>query len=152
MVTWTLLGRLAFVVTYPLLAIYLSRTHRTRCIVRCGDEVLLVKSWLWYGAWDLPGGGLHRDEKPEHGAIRELGEELGLVLNEEQVRFVDSEPYRAGLISYKASYTEVVLETKPELKLQKTELVAAQWVHHNQVSQYKINKLLIAKVSQVFNN
>jgi 8-oxo-dGTP pyrophosphatase MutT (NUDIX family) len=37
------------------------------------------------GQFALPGGKLHSDERPEAGALRELGEELGLVAGAEAV-------------------------------------------------------------------
>ncbi len=50
------------------------------------ERFLLVKHSydpLWY----LPGGGLHRDEEPAIGALREIKEELGIDLNEEELEF-----------------------------------------------------------------
>jgi len=46
-----------------------------------GQEVLLQHRALWShhgGTWGTPGGALHAGEKPEDGALREAGEELGL--------------------------------------------------------------------------
>jgi 8-oxo-dGTP pyrophosphatase MutT (NUDIX family) len=42
-----------------------------------GVEVLLVRSRR--GSWTIPGGGIDPGETPEHAAIRELGEEAGVV-------------------------------------------------------------------------
>ena len=46
-----------------------------------GAEVLLQHRVEWShhgGTWGTPGGALHPDERPEDGALREAGEELGL--------------------------------------------------------------------------
>ena len=37
------------------------------------------------GQWALPGGGLEETESPEKAALRELGEEVGLVLGQDAV-------------------------------------------------------------------
>ncbi len=46
-----------------------------------GPEFLLQHRAEWShhgGTWGTPGGALHVDEQPEHGALREVREELGL--------------------------------------------------------------------------
>ena len=46
-----------------------------------GPELLLQHRAAWShhgGTWGTPGGALHRGEPPEDGALREVGEELGL--------------------------------------------------------------------------
>jgi 8-oxo-dGTP pyrophosphatase MutT (NUDIX family) len=47
-----------------------------------GPELLLQHRATWShhgGTWGTPGGALHADESPEHGALREVREELGLL-------------------------------------------------------------------------
>ncbi|MGY1709224.1 NUDIX domain-containing protein [Geodermatophilus sp. SYSU D00758] len=46
-----------------------------------GPELLLQHRAVWShhgGTWGTPGGALHAGESPEHGALREVREELGL--------------------------------------------------------------------------
>ena len=46
-----------------------------------GPEVLLQHRAWWShhgGTWGTPGGALHTGESPDAGALREVGEELGL--------------------------------------------------------------------------
>jgi 8-oxo-dGTP pyrophosphatase MutT (NUDIX family) len=47
-----------------------------------GPELLLQHRAAWShhgGTWGTPGGALHAGESPEHGALREVREELGLL-------------------------------------------------------------------------
>lgn len=47
-------------------------------LLNAGGEILLIRNA--YGRtdlWVLPGGGIHRSEKPADAARREIGEELG---------------------------------------------------------------------------
>jgi ADP-ribose pyrophosphatase YjhB (NUDIX family) len=49
-----------------------------KCVLTDGDDVLLVRHTYGKREWDLPGGGIKRDERPEDAARREIEEELGV--------------------------------------------------------------------------
>jgi ADP-ribose pyrophosphatase YjhB (NUDIX family) len=55
-----------------------------------GEEVLLIKRGGTpnKGKWSYPAGYLEYDEKPEHGAVRELEEETGLKADPEKMKLV----------------------------------------------------------------
>lgn len=59
-------------------------THRgVKCVLTRDDQVLLVRHT--YGPetrWELPGGGVKRNEEPRDAARREAREELGLDLDD----------------------------------------------------------------------
>ena len=61
-------------------------------IVRKGDEVLFVKRGIepGKGLWSLPAGFLEHRESPSEAAVRELEEETGLKVSEEDLNFVDA--------------------------------------------------------------
>jgi 8-oxo-dGTP diphosphatase len=46
------------------------------CIIHRDDEILLLKR-IATGWYELPGGKVEPDEKPEDAAVRELKEEIG---------------------------------------------------------------------------
>jgi 8-oxo-dGTP pyrophosphatase MutT (NUDIX family) len=46
-----------------------------------GENVLLVRHTYGKREWDLPGGGIKRDERPLEAAQREIEEELGVRLD-----------------------------------------------------------------------
>lgn len=58
--------------------------HGVKCAVRDGDRVLLVRHTYGPRHWDLPGGTMRRGEPPIDAARREMGEELGLAIEDWQ--------------------------------------------------------------------
>ncbi len=93
---WTAIGRLLYVIIHPGLLLILPLTRRTRVMLVCGQQLLVVKNWVGNGRWSLPGGGLHDGEAAASGALRELREETGLSLPAD--RFGNPQPrqYRDG--------------------------------------------------------
>ncbi len=68
---------------YPVALLYWRvrqpQAHGVRVIVRRANKVLLVRHS--YGdrmMWNLPGGGIKREERPKEAARRELYEEVGI--------------------------------------------------------------------------
>ncbi len=57
----------------------LTNTRRARVVAKNENgEILLLQAWPDTSIWNLPGGGLERDERPEEAAARELHEEAGI--------------------------------------------------------------------------
>ena len=52
--------------------------YGVKCIVSNGDYLVLVRHAYGSHAWDLPGGGIKRGERPLDAARREMAEELGI--------------------------------------------------------------------------
>lgn len=54
------------------------------------SEILLVKRGNdpFKGCWALPGGFMEMDETIEHCAVRELEEETGIVVSEQDIRLI----------------------------------------------------------------
>jgi 8-oxo-dGTP pyrophosphatase MutT (NUDIX family) len=57
-----------------------SSIQGVRILILDDRKVLLVSHWYAPWAWTLPGGGIHKNEKPEGAAMREAREETGLVI------------------------------------------------------------------------
>jgi ADP-ribose pyrophosphatase YjhB (NUDIX family) len=71
--------RLGYLALRPWWFVTRPRTRGVKVVVRCGDEVLLVRhTYARRGQWDVPGGFLRPGEDPEPALGRELGEELGV--------------------------------------------------------------------------
>lgn len=82
---------------------FINAATACAAIIAYGDEVLLAEraSDPGKGMLDLPGGFVDPGEGAEEGLLRELREELGLVLRREDLRFFMSRPNRyeyAGVV------------------------------------------------------
>jgi ADP-ribose pyrophosphatase YjhB (NUDIX family) len=80
------LRRLAYRFAYVVLCAYryVARPsmHGVKCVLTDSDKVLLVRHTYGPAEWDLPGGGLRRNESPLSAARREMHEELGIVIDD----------------------------------------------------------------------
>ncbi len=142
---WMRLGNVAFWVVWPALWVYLRVGHRTRVLMVVGDEFLALKGWLGSDKWILPGGGLHKGEESVAGAIREVHEETGIELAPEQLKFLYSGQKQKGSFSYGYDAYVVVLPQKPNVAMQKREIVAMAWLplaDHGQVLNPDVSDIL----------
>ncbi len=57
------------------------KTCGAKVIIRCGDEMLLIKTTYGY-AYGLLGGGIKKYESPVDTACREVQKEVGISLGE----------------------------------------------------------------------
>ena len=122
-----LLGRLVYLLIQPALFFFV---HSDRAYVVFFDaksrEVLLVKNWLSWRAWSLPGGGLCPGEKHLEAAIREIQEEVNLNLKPqtlEQLCILEgANRFQRGRRIYYLCYL-----TKRTITHNQRELLAAQW-------------------------
>lgn len=88
-------------------SVYNVFTHQPRAqvIVRSRNrrEVLLIRNWTGTRAWQLPGGGIGRNETAWEAGQRELTEELGISLPSGKFRFVATIPTPAYTVSVYAA-------------------------------------------------
>lgn len=125
---WRMIGRIGGYALWIPVWVVIRFTTRTRVLVLCDDEVLVIKGWLDTGRhWSFPGGGKHRQESPDQAAVREVCEETGIVV--EKTRLVP-----LGMMRQTAGHNHkffgfaLVLPKKPSLHLQKAEVAEAMWV------------------------
>lgn len=122
---WRLAGRVTYYAAALGLFVYFRIGSRTRVLVVCGDELLLVRPWMGTGRWILPGGGLHRHEDPELGARREVLEETGIILPPKLDNLGDF--IAQGWERYSYTLFMANLESRPDVQLRQLEILDAQW-------------------------
>lgn len=124
---WVATGRSLYALSQPGIKLVVRDSHRTRILVVCGDDYLLVKHWLGRDCWMLPGGGCHNAEDPLDGAQRELHEEVGIDLGREA--FIHVGQYLCRDDGFRFSYDLYVvnLSERPKLRLQRIEILEATW-------------------------
>lgn len=126
---WLLMGKLVYWVSYPALFVMMYRSKRTRVIVHASGKILAVKGWMGSGHWNLPGGGLHKGEKPADGAVRELAEETGLQVKPESLRHIHTKRVvDTNGIRYAEIFFVVDLPKTVPLQRQKWEISEAAWM------------------------
>ena len=121
------MGRAVFWLTWPALWLMLRWSRRTRLLLICGDEFLVLRGWLGSGEWGLPGGGLHRGEDPVLGLIREVEEETGLRLRPDQLKYAFDGLYKSRGMRFTFLSYVVELQSKPSLKRQPREIAEITW-------------------------
>lgn len=108
-------------------------TTRTRVLVVCDGEILLLQSWLYSGYWGCPGGGIKRRESPTQTILRELREETGIIAKEKDLK-------NLGLMKQTGhqahAFHGFILElgSKPEVKIQTSAITDAKWFRPDAIS------------------
>ncbi len=124
---WIFLGRIAGYLSWPLVWFVIRRTTRTRILLRTDNKVLVTKGWLGTGKWSLPGGGMHRGEKPVYAVLRELREETNVLLQNADLRYLGLKNQDKGLpFSYHLFAAQAPRELV--LKKQRFEIIDVQWI------------------------
>jgi ADP-ribose pyrophosphatase YjhB (NUDIX family) len=82
LVLYSLVGRVANWMLQPAFVVLTLRSVRIRALIVSQDtnEILLVRSWLGFQCWSLPGGGIKSHEAPSKAAAREVFEETGVFI------------------------------------------------------------------------
>ncbi|GEM_PF-292014 len=150
---WLITGKVLYWVMWPFLFIFIRGSSRTRVLVIYDNKLLAIKGWLGSGGWQLPGGGIKRNESPIFGAMRELTEETGLVVSDKELQLLlDGVKTQQNGISYQLYAYQVTLDAKPSLKLHWFEVSDSRWI---KVSEFVSDELIkcntdIQQVVQAF--
>ena len=92
-------------ITWPAVYLMVNNTERTRAvIINQKKELLVVRGWINDGKWQLPGGGIKKNETSLDATIREVEEEVNLTLDADKIRLIGSEKIIDNKISYKCDF------------------------------------------------
>lgn len=62
--------------------IFRPKTRGVRCIIRFENKILFIKHSYGLSFWNIPGGGVKKKETFEQAIIREVKEEVGIIVKE----------------------------------------------------------------------
>ena len=118
---------LAYWLSWPALYIKVNGSSRTRALIISGEKVLLTKGWINDGRWALPGGGLKKNEDPKDGALREIEEETGLVLDKSQLIELTQQHIVNRGVKFYGHFFLVRLDEQSEAK-RHSEIMETAWM------------------------
>ena len=113
---------------YKFYRIYLKafdlRLRGAVCLIEWQGKILLIRKNYGDLKWNLPGGGIGRNETPERAAVREVREEVGIRLSgvSEIGSFTGTCYYRKDTLFIFYSAVE-----NPEFQVDGVEIREAEW-------------------------
>lgn len=117
--------------------VFRPHTHGALVAIWYKDQVLLVET-SYRRSWGLPGGGIAGGETARQAAVRELTEELGLVVQPEELLnpWTISEGGLGGLNT--VTIYELEARELPKLVIDGLEIVAFHWLSRNEALDRKL--------------
>ena len=123
------IGTLIYWVSFPLIFVSMRGSRRSRVLLVCDKEILLVKDFIDASdKWSLPGGGVKGSETARECAVRELKEETGMVIDSRKLRELGEVERKSRYFTYTACLFAVNIERKRSIKTS-VELLEAKWFH-----------------------
>ena len=90
---YALATRIVTFLGFPITGIILHGSRRVRVLIIAKEHVLLQRTSVGTQQWSLPGGGVEKHETDKQAVIREVAEEVGLKVEEDQMTVL-GEDYR----------------------------------------------------------
>ena len=145
-----MIQRALFYLTYPLIMIYAPLYSRSRVVIVHDGEFLAVKARFGDFRWHLPGGGVKRGETRKAAAVREIQEELGIELTENDLKSLRPYGfYRNQGLFYRG---EVFLTKLSDKKLdfeRNSEILEAAWLPIDP-NQPRIGKIVEDSLKRIY--
>ena len=122
------IGYVLFWLAWPAYQVYYRRSSRTRVLLTCGSDMLVLQGWINDGTFILPGGGMHTGEDPVTGAVRETLEETGLRILPEALVYLGEATYRRAGLQFTYHMFTASADAALALKRQRHEVADIRWV------------------------
>ena len=110
-----------------------------KAIIARGDEILINRSSIADGMWELPGGRMHIDEEPESALRREVREEIGIEIHignvihmEQFLRVMPS----ASIPTFLVAFAAIPVDPEKKFSPSDDEVQEARWVHKDDLKKY----------------
>ncbi len=106
-------------------------TRQVRVVVICDQDVLFVRSQR--GVWEMPGGKIEKGESPRRAALREVGEETGIGLENLRLirKFEKAIPHDPNVGNEFFIYVTRLAHQPEELTpTDVDEIAEARFIHH----------------------
>ena len=116
--------KVAWVALWLLAPLHRGRGRGVKAILTSGGRVLLVRHTYGPRRWEIPGGGLHRNETPIDGVRREIREELGVDLSHAAPITIGAGPRRESKRRMTYFTAEVDVDA---IAPDRREIACAQW-------------------------
>ena len=137
-----ILGRLVYTIGYPLFRILIKNTYRAYVIVLYEDKILVTKNWLGHQKkWRLPGGGVHKNERPALAASRELLEEVGIRVTEKELVQMTRTPHEARF-GYLIDLFMVTMNRLPKVNPDEREIIEATFMSKDELAKLECSEEL----------
>lgn len=137
-----ILGKAIYILGYPALRIIINNSVRSYVVVIYKDQVLLTKNWLGlHNKWRLPGGGVKAKESPVAGVLRELYEEVGLIISKSELVAI-TKTAKIAKGNYKYWLYELKLNKQPVLNINKHEILEAEFIAIDKLKKLHISEEL----------
>jgi 8-oxo-dGTP pyrophosphatase MutT (NUDIX family) len=140
------IGRTAYKLAFPIMK-RLPFAPRVRVVLlNEKKQILVVKNWFGPQTWSLPGGGVGHHETYQQAAAREVHEETGIQISQNQLMFAGTYSKSDMHAAFAAHCVKgyVAYQTPSIYPLRKLEILDAQWVDLNIAADSisSINKVL----------
>jgi 8-oxo-dGTP pyrophosphatase MutT (NUDIX family) len=136
----TFLGKLIFWASWPALYIYLRDSQRSRVVIEADGNFLMLRGWHDGSRWSLPGGGVHKNEHAAASAVREVREETGIQLKENDLVNLGPDKYAERGLNFDIHRYGCRLIQKPETKKQYLEVIDLRWISSDELTEQKVDK------------
>lgn len=117
---------------WPIFWVIFPVRKRAALLIIVGEEILVVKHKIYFGSWNLPGGGVKMGEQPASSIVREVFEELHIAVNEKDIRELGNgfETIKEYGITSKQKFFACNLTDKPDIQ-QNHEILTHAWFTKN---------------------